>query len=705
MLSVNHVASDFDLEFSEDFEIRADALTLLQERIRSAPISTQAALSTFRPVADRFQQQVIDCTDRTIRLVAPAGSGKTQTMINRVLTRIKGGVAPDRILLLTFDKSAAGSLKHTLASNVAHIESTVGTQVDVGGVNISTLNAFGYGLLREFQPDQARSVVSARVQHKLIREALDGLQTKSYERYSLLPQSLRYRFYRDFFSYLKNELHDPQNLDDQAFADVVLTSPQSSVFFTGEPDDRDVLNIVQAVHWLYRVYDALLTREQLMDFDDQKLRAYALLRDNHELLQMVQRRYTEVIVDEFQDINRLDFEFIKVVAHEADLVVTGDDDQAIYGFRGCSPDYIIDLPRYLGRAVTSRELSINYRCPPNIVRHADRLIRNNHRRIHKSPQPYQTEESAINIVPTLSASIEAKTIAEYLRRFQTDNPSLSLDQVAILYRTNVQSLPIQIEFILQDIPYQVSEEHNILENDALRKLLGVLRAKLAYQDGRTATPEDQILTLQSYFRSLTPQAISQLTHAAGESDLLDPANQAQLYHILPKAEESQLFDAFESLVRESRLERALEILRRRFKGLGRMVGSLEDVMDQQVPLAEILDIARDFDDDVQGFVDTLDHALRRARQVNAGRQEHGVSLLTYFKSKGRQWHTVILCSCNEGLIPHSKAPVEDERRLFYVALTRASANLLISYVENAIDNKVLPSRFLYEAGLLVKHGA
>lgn len=125
-------------------------------------------------------------------------------------------------------------------------------------------------------------------------------------------------------------------------------------------------------------------------------------------------------------------------------------------------------------------------------------------------------------------------------------------------------------------------------------------------------------------------------------------------------------------------------------------------MEQQVPLAEILDISRDFDDDIAGFVTTLDRALDRARQVNAGRQEHGVYLLTYFKSKGRQWHTVILCSCNEGLIPHNKAPVEDERRLFYVALTRPSANLVITYVENVIDNKVHPSRFLYEGGLLEK---
>lgn len=364
MLSVNHVADEFDLEFSENFEIRSDAITLIRERLRSAPISTRAALSSFKPISDPFQQDVIDRRERTIRLVAPAGSGKTQTMVNRILTRVKEGLAPSRILLLTFDRSAAGSLEHSLASNVAHIESTVGTQVRIDGLTISTLNAFGYGLLRESAPEEAKTVVTIDLQHKLIREALDGLQTKSYERFSLLPQALQRRYYLDFFSFLKNQLHDPRRIDMQAFADLILTSPQAFGFFSEEPDEVSALKIIQAVHWLYTVFEKLLQQQQVIDFDDQKLRAFVHLRDNPGVLNAVQRRYSEVVVDEFQDINKLDFEFIKLIAEKADLVVTGDDDQAIYGFRGCSPDYIIDLPQHLGRGVTSRELSINYRCPP-----------------------------------------------------------------------------------------------------------------------------------------------------------------------------------------------------------------------------------------------------------------------------------------------------------------------------------------------------
>lgn len=208
--------------------------------------------------------------------------------------------------------------------------------------------------------------------------------------------------------------------------------------------------------------------------------------------------------------------------------------------------------------------------PPNIVRHADRLIRHNHRRINKNPQPYQKEDSTINIVPTLSASLEAKSIVQFLQTFQEQNKNLSFDQVAILYRTNAQSLPIQVEFILQNIPYQVRDEDNILENESLRKLLGALRAKIARQENRRIEPEDQLLTLQAYFRYMYPQVRSQLRQRAQSVDLLAMENRELLCDIIEKARQSQFMNAFESLVRAETLDESVEILRRRFKGLGRM---------------------------------------------------------------------------------------------------------------------------------------
>ena len=132
-----------------------------------------------------------------------------------------------------------------------------------------------------------------------------------------------------------------------------------------------------------------------------------------------------------------------------------------------------------------------------------------------------------------------------------------------------------------------------------------------------------------------------------------------------------------------------------------MIGSLEDVINERVPLGEIYTLATSFRGGVTEFADMLDTAVERARkQVGASAEEGQVALSTYFRAKGRQWHTVVLATCNEGLIPHKSAPVEDERRLMYVAITRSSANLIVSYVKKMCKTKVEASRFLSEAGIL-----
>ena len=240
------------------------------------------------------------------------------------------------------------------------------------GMTISTLNAFGYRLLRDYFPDERLDVVSAGRSHRFARDLLGALRQKSPEHHAVLPGNLGTRVYLDFLGFLKNQIFDPRQVDPQAIADFILSAPQAEPFFEGQ-EEQSVRRVVQALVWLYQTYEAKLQDHRLMDFDDQKLRPYALLMENESVATGVQGKYDEVVVDEFQDINKLDFELIRLISAKADLVVTGDDDQAIYGFRGCSPEYIINLEHHLERPVTSYELQVNYRCPPNIVDSADRL--------------------------------------------------------------------------------------------------------------------------------------------------------------------------------------------------------------------------------------------------------------------------------------------------------------------------------------------
>ncbi len=408
-----------------------------------------------------------------------------------------------------------------------------------------------------------------------------------------------------------------------------------------------------------------------------------------------------MIVDEFQDINRLDFVFIKTLAEKSHLLVTGDDDQAIYGFRGCSPDYIIDLATHLVRSVASYELQINYRCPKNIVEHADRLIRNNTRRMLKNPIAHNNHVSQIKLIKSLTAGLEAKGIVSLIKRVRKTNSSLKLSDFAVLYRTNAQSLPLQIEFILNDIPYYVRKADNILYNDTLAKLLGVLRLKHALSVGKVPQIGDQLLSIQAYFRFVNPHQADRLERLFGRtSDFMRTVSSAEFVSILPKAKESKIVSSLREVIDARTLLKTFDVLAKRFHGLQGMIGSLEDVVDEKVPLGELYDVAAGFKGNIPEFVQMIEHALERARLSHAGEDDKtGVGLLTYFKAKGLQWHTVILTTCNEGLIPHKKAPVEDERRLFYVAMTRASSNLVISYLKSICKNTVSPSRFIAEAGL------
>jgi DNA helicase-2/ATP-dependent DNA helicase PcrA len=694
-MSSDHIYSDND--FSDDFEFRREALEDLLRKINEAPVDIRKALLSFTASADPYQEKVLSAPENTIRLVAPAGSGKTQTIVNRVLTRVSKGLHPQRILLLTFDNSAVSAIKSKLEEQLSSLS------IPLQGLTISTLNAFGYRFLRDHVPREHKPVLSKQRHIALIREVKKALEEKSPERFALLPVNVKDRVYGEFFSFLKNNLFDPRDIQPQRFADFMLQETElAKVFLSHLTDPGQLRKAVQALLWLFQAYELAMKRENVLDFDDQKLRAYSSLKADPQLLASIQSKFSEVIVDEFQDINLLDFVFIKALAEKAVLLVTGDDDQAIYGFRGCTPDYIIDLEKHLGRPVASYELQINYRCPANIVEHADKLIRHNNRRIPKSPIAANKTLSQIKVVRALTASLEAKSIVTFIRKVLKGNTTLKFSDCAVLYRTNAQSLPLQIEFILSDVPYYVRPEDSILNNDTLQKLLGVLRLKLALQSNTIPTLKDRRLTIQAYFRYLGPQQIESLDRLFQKSsDFFDAISSGVFFSVLPKAKDSLLTPSIREAIDAPNLIKTFDVLAKRFHGLKGMIGSLEDVVEEKVPLGELYDVAATFKGSVTDFVNTMEQALERARQSNAGQdQKTGVGLLTYFKSKGLQWHTVILTTCNDGLIPHKRASIEDERRLFYVAMTRASSNLLLSYLKNICRNSVSPSRFLKEAGLI-----
>lgn len=694
----NDTNTDFlsiELDIRSDFSIRQEALNQLITHATESSKDIREKLSEFVLEGDEFQNQVIFSTEKSIRVLAPAGSGKTQTILNRVINSIRNGVKASRILMLTFDNSAVISIKNKLNTN---FDSLQGYDISP---EIRTLNSFGYSILRDYFGVEFKGIIPNYRRFRILKDILEKLEEIDKNIFNALPQNISKNYFLEYFSLLKNEIIDPREIDSQYIADLILRRPESTVLFSDHSNETLVLQTIQGLIWLFQAYEKMLNKLNYIDFDDQKLRPYLLLKSHNLILSTIQNKYAEIIVDEFQDINKLDFEFVKLISELSTLVVTGDDDQAIYGFRGCTPEYILNFEKNIGREVKTYKLRKNYRSPKNIVFHSTQLIRHNLWREEKNPIPHHEKLASIKVISTMSSSLEAKYVVEFIKKLKQEKTNLAFDNIAILYRTNAQSLPLQVEMILSGIPYNVREEDNILENKILEKLLGVLRLKNSITNNKIPSPSDSVLSVQAYFQFVNSNQNDQLFNLfTKKKNFLEAISSEEFYSILDKARKSSILKNITKVIYAKTLLDTLDALSL-FNGLRGMVGSLEDVIEDKVPLGEIYDIATNFNGDVQEFVFTIEDTLNKARIMNAGKnKDDGVRLLTYFRSKGQQWHTVILTTCNEGIIPHKNAPIEDERRLFYVAMTRAEANLLISFVNNICGTTVSLSRFVKESGLV-----
>jgi len=699
----------FDDLFAQDDALKQQ-LDSIVDRVE-ANENTKA--TDFTVEADDDQWRFIGCGEETIRLVAPAGSGKTQSVVNRVLTQVARGQSLDRFLILTFDNSASLSLREKL-------EKAIGTAClkGKGTPSVLTLNKFGYqllkGILRDTvgQCDLGDNPEGDR--HESVRRALEELRTKHADVHQLLPKKLARRVYLDLISALKNKVILADKLlkkDPDTMRQLLELAEQTGMLEPWLEPHRNTAawetaktQIPSVLISIYKRYNDINRHHNRIDFDDQRLLAYLGLASDERLAAMATSRFGAVIVDEFQDINRLDFEFINLLARNKQLVVVGDDDQSIYSFRGCSPDYIINFPERVGRKVETVILRTNYRCPKNVVEMGNRLIAHNTNRIEKNQIAHRTDQADVKLWHCLNSASEAQVIARFIKRLYTDQSAKGFrySDVAVLLRMNSQSLPLQIALILEDIPYHCRRDENIIVSDTMKKLLGLIDLHLRLRaEPNQCSLTDSKLICSCIVRYAPDKEVSrfhqEVERCGGYLQLARIPERTFLPTGLTKADFRR---AMENLVKDATPLEIVQRISANFKHLGGMIGSLEDAINNTLPLGEFVDIASRFKGDVRQFHDML-AGLHEKVEGGLYHVEEGdaVNLLTYFRAKGRQWNTVMIPGANQKVIPLGDANVEDERRLFYVAITRATSNLIVSYVRNAVRSKVEPSQFIEEMGL------
>lgn len=239
------------------------------------------------------------------------------------------------------------------------------------------------------------------------------------------------------------------------------------------------------------------------------------------------------------------------------------------------------------------------------------------------------------MVSSLSAGLEAKSIVSLIQHVRSESPALEYHDFVVLYRTNAQSLPLQVEFILNDIPYYVRKEDNILQNEHLDKLLSILRLKLASDEHAAPSARDAARTACSFFRYVEPKIVARLeAHFRHGGDFMDTIRSGKLRELAPVTGWDTLPFAVYQLLAARSLPAVLGVILERFRGLKGMIGGLEEAIEEKMPLGEINEIAVSFGGDIKGFVSSFESALERARASNAGQDQGRRAVVDLLQSEG-----------------------------------------------------------------------
>ena len=612
------------------------------------------------------QRRAVEHFEGPCLVLAGAGSGKTRVLTTRVCQLImEHGVPADRILAVTFTNKAAREMRERVVAMLGG---------EPKGIWMSTFHALGARLMRRHAPELGwtRSFT--------IRDADQSLREvkKAQKSVDVDPLQCSPRAVRDRISEAKNHLIGVDEFREK---------------YAG----RDLFLSRVAVS--YGAYQEALKRQDAMDFDDLLVLPVRLLASNAELLNRYRRLFSFILVDEYQDTNRAQFRLLELLAGgHANLMVVGDDDQSIYGWRGADIRNILDFEKSFAGAEVVR-LEQNYRSTPVILDAANVVIRQNRDRKPKTMRTDLVGGAPITLVEAASEADEGRWIVEEIERRMLANPEYDHRHFAVLYRTNAQSRALEDRFRRRGLPYQIVGGVRFYERREIQDVLAYLRLIANHND---MDAFDRAVNQPR--RGIGKTSLGRLAAFARESgiDLFEAAGRAGDVPGLPAGARRGLL-AFAGLVRGYR-DRAADLT------AGELLEELIEELDLESRLRsegpegreraenvmELIAAARDFEaervmeldeGDRDAFSDLdlfLQHvALVTDLDVHDDRAD-AVTLMTLHSAKGLEFPVVFISGLEEGLFPLLRAYdeprlLEEERRLFYVGITRAMERLYMTH--------------------------
>ncbi len=594
--------------------------------------------------------------DGPAMVLAGPGSGKTTVITHRIKNLIdKAEVRPENILVVTFTKAAAISMQKRFSTLMNGGKGQL--------VTFGTFHSVFYKILRKSRRYEATEILSERQKTDYIREIIG--------RYGISSN--------DISELSQNIINDIGNIKGN-----MLNAQEY------EPSCCKKEDFIK----VYNAYNLELKKDGKMDFDDILRECYLLLCENHTILEQWRELYKYILIDEFQDINRIQMNIIELLASPLNnIFVVGDDDQSIYGFRGARPEIMIEFKDYYPEAELI-VLDVNYRSTQSIINVAGRVIENNKTRLDKCAHANNDKDFQPDIRKFRNQVEELKFVVSKIKEYE--NQGISLSEMAILVRNNSQIQEISSFLKNRKIEAESGKHRSNIYNGMVAKdILSYVRGALKF-DG-TYFNEDLIYVLNKPQRYISRQVVLNVNMNISAVRRIYSKNNIDsfLFHI--------------EMIRKLPPQAALSYIR---KGAGYEEYLRLYAIENNIPMSGLLKQLEQLVQECSKFntleqwINSIDSAQNSEGQ-NFGKKSSGeggtnnrINIMTMHGSKGLEFKAVFIVDANQGIIPTSKAlrerDFEEERRLFYVAITRAIDYLNVYAVEERLGCPIEVSMFVEE---------
>lgn len=605
------------------------------------------------------QKTAIAHREGPMLVLAGPGSGKTTVITRRILELIKSGIAPGNILVITFTKAAAMEMQERFE----HLQKEEKVWAE-GRVNFGTFHAVFFKIIKYVYNLNASNIIQEEVSKRLLSEILEKLNIEIEDEKEFIEDI------RAEISKIKSERMDIQNY-----------------YSMNCPEEQ--------FQQIFLAYAQGMKQQNLIDFDDILLYCEDVLRKYPHILSIWQKKYEYILIDEFQDINQIQYDIIRMLAKPQDnLFIVGDDDQSIYQFRGARPEIMLNFSKDYPQTKQVL-LNYNYRSRAEIVKTALNVISHNKKRFSKEILATKESGMPIKVEKFATQEEEGERIIQLIRNYQREG--IAYKEMALLFRTNIQARSIMGKLLSYNIPFQMKDiVPNLFDHWIAKNIIAYIKVAMGNRErglllqimnrpnrylARDMLKKSQVDFYQwklEYKGKGKNWAIEKIDKLENDLQWIAKMNPYAAIQYIRKA------IGYDEYLREYAQYRRIPV---------------EDLLETMTELQESAKRVQTFEEWFS-YIEQYRSELERQKEQRNQRNIDAVMLATMHSAKGLEYEVVILPDVNEEITPYKRAvseeELEEERRMFYVAMTRAKQQLHIFSIFRLHGRSMDASRFISE---------